>query len=119
MVNIQSDGDMMYAPGALWTAVHHKMPMLTVMHEQPRLSSGNHACAAHGQLAQPRRLTAPISATTIRDPFIDYAKLAQSMGMLGIGPIEDPKDLAPALQRAVQVVKAGDPVLIDVVSEPR
>jgi acetolactate synthase-1/2/3 large subunit len=58
-------------------------------------------------------------ATTIRDPFVDYAKLAQSMGMLGIGPIEDPKDLAPALKRAVQEVKAGQPVLVDVVSEPR
>jgi acetolactate synthase I/II/III large subunit len=57
--------------------------------------------------------------TTIDNPFVDYARLAQSMGMLGIGPIEDPKDLAPALKRAIQVVKAGDPVLIDVVTEPR
>jgi thiamine pyrophosphate-dependent acetolactate synthase large subunit-like protein len=57
--------------------------------------------------------------TTIEDPFIDYARLAQSMGMLGIGPIEDPKDLAPALKRAIEVVKSGDPVLIDVVSAPR
>jgi len=57
--------------------------------------------------------------TTIEDPFIDYAKLAQSMGMLGIGPIEDPKDLAPALKRAIGIVKSGDPVLIDVVSAPR
>src|ERR1043166_8381149 len=27
-VNIQGDGDMMYAPGALWTAVHHQIPLL-------------------------------------------------------------------------------------------
>src|SRR5262249_43783528 len=25
-INIQCDGDMMYAPGALWTAVHHQIP---------------------------------------------------------------------------------------------
>ena len=31
-VNIQNDGDMMYAPGVLWTAAHHKIPILTVMH---------------------------------------------------------------------------------------
>ena len=31
-VNIQSDGDMLYAPGVLWTAAHHRIPLLTVMH---------------------------------------------------------------------------------------
>ncbi len=117
-VNIQSDGDMMYAPGALWTAVHHKIPLLTVMHN----NRAYHQEFMHLQRMSNRRnrgVDRSYIGTTIRDPFIDYAKLAQSMGMLGIGPIEDPKDLAPALQRAVQVVKAGDPVLIDVVSEPR
>ena len=118
VVNIQSDGDMMYAPGALWTAVHHKIPLLTVMHN----NRAYHQEFMHLQRMSNRRnrgVDRSYIGTTIRDPFIDYAKLAQSMGMLGIGPIEDPKDLAPALQRAVQVVKAGDPVLIDVVSEPR
>jgi thiamine pyrophosphate-dependent acetolactate synthase large subunit-like protein len=118
VVNIQSDGDMMYAPGALWTAVHHKIPLLTVMHN----NRAYHQEFMHLQKVgnwRNRGVERAHIATTIRDPFIDYAKLAQSMGMLGIGPIEDPKDLAPALQRAVQVVKAGDPVLIDVVSEPR
>jgi acetolactate synthase I/II/III large subunit len=118
VVNIQSDGDMMYAPGALWTAVHHKIPLLTVMHN----NRAYHQEYMHLQKVgnwRNRGVDRAHIATTIRDPFIDYAKLAQSMGMLGIGPIEDPKDLAPALQRAVQVVKAGDPVLIDVVSEPR
>jgi acetolactate synthase-1/2/3 large subunit len=31
-INIQSDGDLMYAPGVLWTAAHHRIPLLTVMH---------------------------------------------------------------------------------------
>src|SRR5262249_15344233 len=30
-VNIQNDGDLMYAPGVLWTAAHHRIPMLSVM----------------------------------------------------------------------------------------
>ena len=118
VVNIQSDGDMMYAPGALWTAVHHKIPLLTVMHN----NRAYHQEFMHLQRMSNRRnrgVDRAYIGTTIRDPFIDYAKLAQSMGMLGIGPIEDPKDLAPALKRAVQMVKAGEPVLIDVVSEPR
>ena len=34
-------------------------------------------------------------------------KLAQSMGWYAEGPITDPKDLGPALKRAVAVVKRG------------
>src|SRR5213078_5239546 len=30
-VNVQTDGDMMYAPGVLWTAAHHRIPLLIVM----------------------------------------------------------------------------------------
>ena len=31
-VSIQKDGDFMYAPGALWTAAHHRIPFLSVMY---------------------------------------------------------------------------------------
>jgi O-6-methylguanine DNA methyltransferase len=31
-VNIQCDGDLNYAPGVLWTAAHHRIPLLTIMH---------------------------------------------------------------------------------------
>ena len=52
-------------------------------------------------------------------PTFDYAKLAQSMGMYGEGPISDPKDLGPAIKRAIEVVKRGEPALVDVVTQPR
>ena len=32
VINVQTDGDLNYAPGVLWTAQHHQLPMLTVMH---------------------------------------------------------------------------------------
>src|SRR5436309_1109706 len=31
-VGIQKDGDFMCAPGALWTAAHHRIPFLMAMH---------------------------------------------------------------------------------------
>ena len=31
-VSIQTDGDLNYAPGVLWTAAHHQIPLLTIMH---------------------------------------------------------------------------------------
>ena len=48
-----------------------------------------------------------------------YAKLAQSLGWYGEGPITNPNDLGPALARAIAVVKKGQPALVDVVTQPR
>lgn len=117
-LNIQTDGDLMYAPGVLWTAVHHRIPLLTVMHN----NHGYHQEVMHIQRMADRRdrvLSDGPIGTQIIGPSIDYAKLAQSMGMWATGPIEDPNELAPALRRAVQVVKAGEPALVDVVTQPR
>jgi hypothetical protein len=41
------------------------------------------------------------------------------MGVYAEGPIENAKDLAPALARAIAVVKKGEPALVDVVTQPR
>ena len=57
--------------------------------------------------------------TTLRDPNIDYAKMAQAYGMFGEGPIADPKALAPAITRALDRVKRGEPALLDVITQPR
>jgi len=58
-------------------------------------------------------------ATTIRDPYISFAKLADAMGVAGIGPIEHPADLTPALKKGIDIVKRGEPVIIDVAMQPR
>jgi thiamine pyrophosphate-dependent acetolactate synthase large subunit-like protein len=117
-VNIQPDGDMMYAPGIIWTAVHHKIPLLTVMHN----NRAYHQEVMHVQRVgnwRDRGIDRAHIGTTIDNPNIDFATLAKSMGMAGIGPIDNPADLAPALKRAVAMVKAGEPVLVDVVTQPR
>jgi thiamine pyrophosphate-dependent acetolactate synthase large subunit-like protein len=57
--------------------------------------------------------------TTITDPNIDYAKVAQGLGVYAEGAIENPNDLGPALKRAIAVVKKGEPALVDVVTQPR
>lgn len=121
-VNFQPDGDMMYAPGVLWTAAHHRIPLLTVMHN----NRGYHQEVMHLQRLSNRRdrvaslgmTTGPIG-TSIENPDIDYAKLAVSMGWWSAGPIKDPAELAPTLKRAVEVVKSGQPALVDVWTQPR
>ena len=117
-VNIQNDGDSMYAPGALWTAAHHKVPMLTIMWN----NRAYHQEIMHLQRManwRQRGIENPHIGTTIWDPYINYAKLAEALGHVGIGPITDPKDLAVAIKRGLDAVKMGEPVLIDVVTQPR
>ena len=117
-VSIQNDGDLMFAPGVLWTAAHHRIPLLIIMHNNR---------AYHQELMQiqvmasqhNRGITNTSIGSVLVDPPIDYAKLAQSMGVHGEGPIGDPKDLAPAIARAIEVVKRGDPALVDVLTQPR
>jgi thiamine pyrophosphate-dependent acetolactate synthase large subunit-like protein len=121
-VNFQPDGDIMYAPGVLWTAVRHKIPLLSVMHN----NRGYHQETMHVQRMSNRRNRVaslgkdigPVG-TRLENPTIDYAKLASSLGMWSAGPITDPGELAPALKKAVQVVKAGEPAMVDVVTQPR
>jgi len=55
--------------------------------------------------------------TTIDNPFVDYAKLAQAYGVWGEGPVTDPSQLAPVFKRALAVVKSGLPALVDVVCQ--
>ncbi len=107
----------MYAPGVLWTAAHHCIPLLTVMHN----NRAYHQELMEVQIAanqHNRGIDRTHIGTTIDDPHIDYAKLAQSMGMMGIGPIDKPDDLAAANRRGIETVKRGQPVLIDVVTQP-
>jgi len=117
-VAIVGDGELMIAPGVLWTAAHHKIPLLMLVHN----NRAYHQETMHIQRMANRHNRGVESAhigTAIAAPNIDYAKLAQSMGMLGIGPITDPGELGPAIQIAVATVKRGEPALIDVVSQPR
>jgi len=121
-VSIQSDGDLMYAPGVLWTASRHRIPLLSVMHN----NHAYHQEAMHVQrLANRRDRVANLGkdmcpvGTAIENPDPDYAKLAASLGWWSAGPIKDPNELAGTLEYAVEVVKAGEPALVDVWTQPR
>ena len=117
-VSLQNDGDLMYAPGVLWTAAHHRIPILFVMNN----NRAYHEEVMHLQRMAARRERGVGNAhigNTLDDPGIDFAKLAQSMGVHSEGPISNPNDLAPALRRAIAAVKSGQPALVDVLTQPR
>jgi len=118
VINVQTDGDLNYAPGVLWTAVHHKLPMLTVMHNNrawhQELMFVEYMCGVRGRGTDRGHI-----GTSLREPFIDYSKMAAGYGMASEGPITDPTKLAAALKRGVDSVKRGEPYLIDVITQPR
>ncbi|MEC9341191.1 MAG: thiamine pyrophosphate-dependent enzyme, partial [Pseudomonadota bacterium] len=119
VVNVQADGDLMYGPGALWTAAHHGVPYLSVMHN----NRGYHQEVMHLQRMTLRRQRGGRPAAeignTFDEPRIDYAQLAASMGVWSSGPVTNPADLSGVLTRAAQVVDSGEPALVDVRCQPR
>ena len=117
-VSFQPDGDLMYGAGVLWTAAHHQIPILLVMHN----NRGYYQEVMHLQrmaALHRRRPDRALIGNEIDNPAIDYAKLAQAHGVWAEGPISDPKRLHAALARALAVVKGGRPALVDVVCQPR
>lgn len=119
VINIQTDGDMNYAPGVLWTAVHHKLPMLTVMHNN-RAWHQEYMFVEYMAGVRGRGALHADIGSTLRDPFIDYTKMAAGYGMAHeLEPISDPTKLQAALRRGVASVKRGEPYMIDVITQPR
>jgi thiamine pyrophosphate-dependent acetolactate synthase large subunit-like protein len=117
-VSIVGDGDLMFGPGILWTAAHERIPLLYIVH--------NNRCY-HAEIMQlqaiinrrQRGIDRGRIGCAIDNPNIDYAAVAKGLGVYGEGPIDNPRDLGPALKRAIAVVKRGEPALVDVVSQGR
>jgi acetolactate synthase-1/2/3 large subunit len=112
------DGDFMYNPGALWTAAHHKIPVLYIV-QNNRAYHQEYMYLTAMAVRHGRGVDQMNIGTTLTEPNIDYAAVARGMGVRGEGPITDPNDLRPALERAIAVVKMGEPVVVDVVTDPR
>jgi thiamine pyrophosphate-dependent acetolactate synthase large subunit-like protein len=48
-------------------------------------------------------------------PPVDFANLARSLGIAGEGPVTDPSQIRPTVERAIQIIKKEKrPALVDV-----
>jgi benzoylformate decarboxylase/acetolactate synthase-1/2/3 large subunit len=114
VVNVQADGDLLYTASALWTAAHHQLPLLTVMHNNTTYGKDE----LHQQ--ETARLRGrPLDTTHIGirldEPAVDFAQLASAQGVEGIGPVHDPAELPVVLANAARTVREERrPVLVDV-----
>jgi acetolactate synthase-1/2/3 large subunit len=118
VIDLQPDGDLMFDAGALWVAAKHRIPMLVVMYNnRAYYNDWEH------QIRMAKLRGTPVGRAYIGmdmdDPAPDFAGLAKSMGWYAEGPIDQARDVAPALNRAIRRVKAGQPALIDTITQKR
>jgi benzoylformate decarboxylase/acetolactate synthase-1/2/3 large subunit len=116
VVDMQSDGDLLMTPSALWTAAHMRVPLLIVMDNNRSYQNSVH----HAELiatARGRDLARAHIGTTLGDPAVDFASMADSMGVRAFGPVTKASDLPSVLAQAVSVVMQDRcTVLVDVVT---
>jgi thiamine pyrophosphate-dependent acetolactate synthase large subunit-like protein len=117
-VDIQPDGDLLFTVSALWTAVHHRIPLLIVVCSN-RSYFNDEEHQERVALARSRPVENKTIGIRIEDPNVDFGAMARTYGCWGAGPITEPKDLIKTLREAVKVVKEGKPALVDVVCQMR
>lgn len=118
VVDIQPDGDLMFDAGALWVAAKHKIPLLVVMYNnRAYYNDWEHQIRMAKQRGT--ALERAHIGMDMDDPAPDFATMARSMGWYAEGPIEQGGDVAAALKRAIERVKAGQPALVDTITQKR
>jgi acetolactate synthase I/II/III large subunit len=117
-VNLQADGDLLYVVSALYTAAHHRIPLLTVMFNN-RTYGNDEAHQEAVAKARGRPVEQKVVGIRLDDPAPDFARIAQGFGVWAEGPIDTADAVGPALLRALRVVKdEGRPALVDVITRP-
>jgi thiamine pyrophosphate-dependent acetolactate synthase large subunit-like protein len=117
-IDFQPDGDLLFNPAGLWTAARHRIPLLMVMNNNQSYYNSERHQEMMAEIRE-RPLQNKGIGTRIEDPAVDYAGLARDMGIYGVGPIDNPNALRPALEEAVRVVKEKrQAALVDVVTIP-
>ena len=118
VVDIQPDGDLMFDASALWVAANQHLPMLVVMYNnRAYYNDWEHQIRIAGHRGTP--VENAWVGQSITDPAPDFAALARSFGWYAEGPVEDPNQVGPALRRALEAVKCGQPALVDTVTQAR
>ena len=117
-VNLQADGDLLYVVGGLYTAAHHRLPLLTVMFNNRTYGNDEEHQEAVAK-TRGRPVENKVIGIRIDDPAPDFARIAEGFGIHAEGPIDTPDAVGPALRRALRVVKdEGRAALVDVITRP-
>lgn len=119
VVDLQPDGDLLFDAAALWVAVAHRIPLLVVMfNNRAYYNDWEHQlrmAALRG--SDPARAHIGVSLET---PPPDFAALARAFDWYAEGPVDDPRAVVAAVERAARIVlERGQPALVDIVCAHR
>ena len=103
-VMIEGDGDMMYVPSTIWTAVHHNIPILVIVRDNDGYKGEGEHVTWTSQFRD-RSTARDHIATKITNPNIDFPAIARAQGAYAEETVEDPAELEAAIGRALKVVK--------------
>ncbi len=103
VVAIVGDGSAMYSIQALWTAAHLKLPITYII-------ANNASYRILKERVMPYQKEAKFIAMDMRDPRIDFVKLAESMGVRA-RRVTHPHDIDAALSEAYKI---DSPTLVDI-----
>jgi acetolactate synthase I/II/III large subunit len=117
-VSVLGDGDFLMTSNALWTAARYSIPLLIVVFNNRSYYNDEE----HQERMAVRRKR-PVDnkgiGVDLKDPAPDLAAMARALSVEGFGPITEPDQLGPTLDRAIEIVRSGQPAVIDVVTQPR
>jgi thiamine pyrophosphate-dependent acetolactate synthase large subunit-like protein len=117
-VSIIGDGDFLMTSNALWTAAKYQIPLLVVV-----LNNRSYYNDEEHQERMARWRQRPVEnkgiGIRIEEPAPDLAAIARALSVEGFGPITEPDQLGPTLDKAIDIVRAGEPVVVDVITQPR
>jgi len=113
-VNLQRDGELLYTSSSLWTAANAGVPLLTVMTNNRTYYNDEE----HQEKIAIHRGRPPenkVVGMRMEKPPVDFANLARSLGVAGEGPVTEPDNIRPAVERAIKIIKEEKrPALVDV-----
>ena len=117
-VSMIGDGDFLMTSNSLWTAAKYQIPLLVVV-----LNNHSYYNDEEHQERMARWRQRPIEnkgiGIRIEDPVPDLTAIARALHVDGFGPITEPDQLGPALDKAIAIVESGKPAVVDVVTQPR
>lgn len=112
-IAVLGDGDLMMGASALWTAANLEVPLLIVVCNNRSFFNDEvhqeRVAKDRGRPVENRWI-----GQRIANPEPDLSMIAQAQGLDGIGPVKSVEELPTALAHAIQRLKQGRSVLVDV-----
>ena len=102
-VSMLGDGDFCMGATAIWTAAHHRIPLLVLINNNRSYFNDelHQDTVARTRGREPKNRWIGLR---LENPAPDIAKLAEAQGAVGIGPVTKAADVKAALEKGV-----GDP----------